>query len=244
MIQKIILWGLSLFDYSYQKKWIKFLKKNEYNSFKLLIDIGAHKGESIKLFSKNFIIKKIISFEASPINFEYLKKKVEENKREYNNTEIVLENTALGAKDKIIEFNQFNESSSSTIKEIDKESKYYKRKFRLINFLNNKETYQKIKIKISKLKDYIEKNNIKKIDFMKIDTEGYEFEILLGLENKIQLVDTIMFEHHYDNMIKKKYTFADINKLLINNHFKKIYKSKMPFRKTFEYIYKRDELIN
>jgi FkbM family methyltransferase len=244
MIQKIILWGLSLFDYSYQKKWIKFLKENKYNNFKLLIDIGAHKGESIKLFSKNFIIKKIISFEASPINFEYLQKKIKDNKQGYNNTEIVLENTALGAEDKIIEFNQFNESSSSTIKEIDKESKYYKRKFRLINFLNNKETYQKIKIKISKLKEYIEKNNIKKIDFMKIDTEGYEFEILLGLENKIKLVDIIMFEHHYDNMIKKGYTFEDINKLLIKNNFNQIYKSRMPFRKTFEYIYKREELIN
>ena len=244
MIQKIILWGLSLFDYSYQKKWIKFLKKNKYNSFELLIDIGAHKGESIKLFSKNFIIKKIISFEASPINFQYLKKKIEENKQGFNNTEIVLENIALGTQDKTIEFNQFNESSSSTIKEIDKESKYYKRKFRLINFLNNKETYQKIKIKISKLKEYIEKNNIKKIDFMKIDTEGYEFEILLGLENKIKLVDIIMFEHHYDNMIKKGYTFEDINKLLIKNNFNQIYKSRMPFRKTFEYIYKREELIN
>jgi FkbM family methyltransferase len=244
MIQKIILWGLSLFDYYYQKKWIKFLKKNKYNNFKLLIDIGAHKGESIELFSKNFIIKKIISFEASPINFEYLKKKIEKNKQRHHNTEIVLENKALGAEDKIIEFNQFNESSSSTIKEIDKESKYYKRKFRLINFLNNKETYQKIKIKISKLKDYIEKNNIKKIDFMKIDTEGYEFEVLLGLKNKINLVNIIMFEHHYDNMIKKGYTFRDINKLLIKNNFNKMYKSRMPFRKTFEYIYKRKEIIN
>jgi len=99
-------------------------------------------------------------------------------------------------------------------------------------------------IKISKLKEYIEKNNIKKIDFMKIDTEGYEFEILLGLESKIKLVDIIMFEHHYDNMIKKGYTFEDINKLLIKNNFNKIYKSRMPFRKTFEYIYKREELIN
>jgi FkbM family methyltransferase len=242
MIQKIILWVLSLFDHFYQTKWIKFLNINKYNKFELLIDIGAHKGESIELFSKNFIIKKIISFEASPIKFKYLKKKI--NKKKYNNTEIVLENTALGAENKIIEFNQFNESSSSTIKEIDKESKYYKRKFKLINFLNNKETYQKIKIKISKLKDYIKKNNIKKIDFMKIDTEGYEFEILLGLENKIKLVDIIMFEHHYDNMIKKGYTFEDINKLLIKNNFNKIYKSRMPFRKTFEYIYKREELIN
>ena len=244
MIQKIILWGLSLFDYSYQKKWIKFLKKNKYNNFKLLIDVGAHKGESIKLFSKNFVIKKIISFEASPINFEFLKKKIDENKQEYNNTEIVLENIALGAENKIIEFNQFNESSSSTIKDINKESKYYKRKFRLINFLNNKKTFQKIKIKVLKLKDYIEKNNIKKIDFIKIDTEGYEFEILLGLENKIKLVDIIMFEHHYDNMIKKGYTFENINKLLIKNNFNKIYKSRMPFRKTFEYIYKREESIN
>jgi len=244
MIQKIILWVLSLFDHSYQKKWIKFLKKNKYNEFKLLIDVGAHKGESIELFSKNFIIKKIISFEASPINFKYLKKKIEKNKQGYNNTEIVLENIALGAEDKIIEFKQFDESSSSTIKKVDEESKYYKRKFRLINFLNNKKIYKKFQIKISKLKDYIEKNNIRKIDFMKIDTEGYEFEILLGLENKIQLIDIIMFEHHYDNMIKKGYTFADINKLLIKNHFNKIYKSRMPFRKTFEYIYKKKELIN
>jgi FkbM family methyltransferase len=244
MVQKIILGVLSLFDHLYQKKWIKFLKKNNYNEFKLLIDIGAHKGESIELFSKNFIIKKIISFEASPINYKYLKKIIEKNEKVYSDTEIVLENTALGAEDKIVQFKQFDESSSSTIKEIDEESNYYKRKFRLINFTNNKKVYQKLKIKISKLKDYIEKYNIEKIDFMKIDTEGYEFEILSGLENKIELVNIIMFEHHYDSMIKKGYTFESINKLLIKNNFKKIYKSRMPFRKTFEYIYKREETIN
>ena len=153
-----------------------------------------------------------------------------------------MENIALGAEDKIIEFKQFNESSSSTIKVVDEESRYYKRKFRLINFLSNKKTYQKLKIKISRLKDYIVKNNIEKIDFMKIDTEGYEFEILLGLENKIKLVDIIMFEHHYDNMIKKNYTFHNIHELLTKNNFKKIYKSKMPFRKTFEYIYINEKL--
>jgi FkbM family methyltransferase len=237
MIQRIIIFAISIFDFFYQKMWIKFLKKKKYNKFKLLIDIGAHKGESIELFSKNFNIKKIISFEASPITFKYLKKKIEKNIKGYKNTEIVLENIALGAEDKIIEFKQFNESSSSTIKVVDEESRYYKRKFRLINFLSNKKTYQKLKIKISRLKDYIEKNNIEKIDFMKIDTEGYEFEILLGLENKIKLVDLIMFEHHYDDMIKKNYTFHNIHELLIKNNFKKIYKSKMPFRKTFEYIY-------
>ena len=46
-----------------------------------------------------------------------------------------------------------------------------------------------------------------------------------------------MFEHHYDNMIIKKYKFSDINKLLIENNFKQIFKYKMAFRKTFEYVY-------
>ena len=239
MFQKLILLILNLFDYFYQKKWIKFLKKNEFKKFNLLIDIGAHKGESIELFSKNFNIKKIISFEASPVNFKYLKNRIK--KKIFNNTEILIENIALGTKNEIIEFKQFKESSSSTIKQINEDSEYYKRKFRLINFLNDKKIYEVIEIKVSKLKDYIKKNNIEKIDFMKIDTEGYEFEVLLGLEDKIQQVDIIMFEHHYDNMINKGYSFRDINQLLTRNHFSKIYKSKMPFRKTFEYIYERKE---
>ena len=95
-----------------------------------------------------------------------------------------------------------------------------------------------------KLKDYIVDNNIELVDFLKIDTEGYEYEILLGMEDKIQHVNIVMFEHHYDDMIKKNYTFSDINSLLVKNNFKKIYKSKMPFRKTFEYIYKNSDKLN
>ena len=39
-------------------------------------------------------------------------------------------------------------------------------------------------------------------------------------------------------MIEKKYTFGDINNILLKFDFKKVYKSKMAFRKSFEYIYK------
>jgi FkbM family methyltransferase len=242
MIQKIVLFTLSIFDFFYQKKLIDFLKKKGFTKFNLLMDVGAHQGESIELFSRNFTIKKIISFEASPINFKLLRNKIGTSNQNYNNTLLVIENIALGAENKTTEFKQFNESSSSTIKKINEESKYYKRKFRLINFFNKKKVYQKLQIKVIKLKDYIVQQNIGKIDFLKIDTEGYEYEILLGLEDKIEFVNTIMFEHHYDNMIKKGYTFSDINKLLVKNNFKKIYKSRMPFRKTFEYIYVRREV--
>ena len=88
----------------------------------------------------------------------------------------------------------------------------------------------------------MEINNLKRINFIKIDTEGYEYEILKGLKNKIRYVDIIMFEHHYNDMIKKNYTFTDINTFLKISSFVQIYKSKMPFRKTFEYIYQKKEL--
>ena len=38
-------------------------------------------------------------------------------------------------------------------------------------------------------------------------------------------------------MLKKKYNFNDINNLLEKNSFKLDYKTKMKFRKSFEYIY-------
>ena len=41
-------------------------------------------------------------------------------------------------------------------------------------------------------------------------------------------------------MIKKEYKFNDINKLLLKNNFKQIFKVKMKFRKTFEYIYEKN----
>ena len=94
------------------------------------------------------------------------------------------------------------------------------------------------------LKGYLEKNNIDKVDFLKIDTEGYEFEVLKGLNDKILSIGLIMFEHHYDDMIKKSYKYADINELLKFNGFVQIYKSKMPFRKTFEYIFLNQKYMN
>ena len=241
MIQKIALFIMSIFDFFYQKKILFFLKKSNLSNMNLLLDVGAHRGESINLFLRNMKVKKIISFEASPINFEFLKKKQKVYTKKFIDTEIIIENIALGSENKMIEFKHFNESSSSTIKNINEESKYFKRKFSLLNLFSKEKVYQKFQIKIQRLYEYIEDNNISTIDFLKIDTEGYEYEILLGLEGKIQLVNVIMFEHHYDNMIKKNYTFANINDLLIKNNFKKVYKSRMPFRKTFEYIYFKSE---
>ena len=232
-MQNIIIAILSFFDFYHKKKILNFLKEKNLNNFDIVFDIGAHKGETINLFIKNFRVNKIYSFEASPINFNILKKKNIKHQR----VQIILENIAIGSKNGIAQLKQVQESSSSTLSHINLDSNYFKKKKKILNFFSNKEYFHNIEVEIKTLNEYLDQNLIKFIDFLKIDTEGYEFEVLLGLKDKLKNVKIILFEHHFDDMLKKNYTFRDINSLLIQNSFRQIYKSKMPFRKTFEYIY-------
>ena len=145
---------------------------------------------------------------------------------------------AAGEVKKSFFINQTRETSSSTINEFNKNSQYLKKKIKILNFNKVEDFYKKIPIKIIKISDYIDENKISKIDILKIDTEGYELKVLKGLNPNQKIVRFIYFEHHYDNMIVKNYTFKDINNILLKYGFKKVYKSKMTFRKSFEYIYK------
>ena len=61
--------------------------------------------------------------------------------------------------------------------------------------------------------------------------------VLLGLKDKIRMINLIHFEHHFDDMIVKAYKLTDIHNLLTMNGFKKHFKIKMKFRKSFEYLY-------
>ncbi len=235
MLNKIVLLFISIADYFHKKKIIKFLNEKALTKFNCIIDVGAHHGESIEFFLKNFQIKKIYSFEPVAQAFEKLKKNTN-HLTTNKNIELTLENMALGSSDKNVKIKQMIESSSSTLREINLESKYFSKKKKLL-YSGRNDFYKIVEVKQVKLKNYIQQKSINKIDFLKIDTEGYELDVLLGLEEEIKNVKIIIFEHHYHDMIKKNYTFLNIHGYLITNNFKQIYKSKMPFRKTFEYIY-------
>ena len=49
MIKYLTLKVLSIFDFYHQLKILKFLKKNKFENINNFFDIGAHKGESIRL---------------------------------------------------------------------------------------------------------------------------------------------------------------------------------------------------
>jgi len=237
MISKITLLVIRIFDFFNKKKIINFLKKNNNYKFNTILDIGGHKGESIELFLKYFTVNKIISFEASPLNYKILENNLHKLKTKFEKTEILIENLAVGNENKSLRINQFVESSTSTLKQINTNSNYFKKKYFFFKKNTDGNLFHKIDVKMILLEDYLNEKNINNIDFLKIDTEGYEYETILGLRNKLKSVKLIFFEHHYDNMILKNYKFRDIHKVLVENNFLQVLKIKMPLRKSFEYIY-------
>ena len=122
--------------------------------------------------------------------------------------------------------------------QINKNSNYYKKKIKILNLLNfEKKLIQPTKIKTITLNKFIKENNIKNIDVLKIDTEGYEYKVLNGTKEQLNKVKYIYFEHHFDDMLIKGYTLSDIHNYLAKRGFEKKFKLKMFFRKSFEYIY-------
>ena len=232
-MNSIIKLLLNFFDYFTQKKILNVFKK-EIDTRKsiVVIDIGSHKGEYIRSIIKNFFIEKIYSFEPNIEIFEILKKNFQNEKK------IVINNCGISQEEGFINFNKNLESSSSTINKLNENSKYFKKKYLLLNFLNLKKVSEKIKIKVIRLENYLKKEKIKKIEILKIDTEGYEYQVLKSLGDNIKNIQLVHFEHHYDDMIIKEYKFKDIHNFLTLNGFTKIFKIKMNFRKSFEYIYK------
>ena len=58
------------------------------------------------------------------------------------------------------------------------------------------------------------KNNIKKLDLLKIDTEGFEYNAIKSVGSRIYDIKLIHIEHHFDDMIIKNYTLSDIHEYL------------------------------
>jgi FkbM family methyltransferase len=232
---------VSLIDFFYKKKIIYFFKNNLSNELHTIIDVGAHKGETISDFLYNFKIKNIYSFEASSKTFNNLKIRLKKIKKIFFLTNIEIFNIGVGNTNKKGIFYELPDSNSSTFNIIDQNSSYFKRKNKILSFffLDNKKIINKTDVSQIKLCEFIKDKKIQNIDILKIDTEGYEFEVIKGLEQEIKKINFIYFEHHYDNMIKKNYKYSDIHDYLRINGFHKVYKIKMPLRKSFDYIYKK-----
>ena len=71
------------------------------------------------------------------------------------------------------------------------------------------------------LDKYCELNSISSIDILKIDTQGYEDQVLQGAKNFIKdgLIKVIEVEIIFNKIYEKKMSFLDIEKNLVNHGY-------------------------
>ena len=69
------------------------------------------------------------------------------------------------------------------------------------------------------LSDLISENNLNISNLLKIDTQGYEYQVLKGAENILPDVEVILAELNFIDIHKNVYLTADVIRFLNQNNF-------------------------
>ena len=220
LLRKIAIIFFDVIDlYYHQRKILKFIRKSNIN-LKYFFDVGSHMGTYSDLILKNFEDSKVFMFEPQ-INI-FKKNKIKY--KYYKNVKIY--NCAISDKStqKKIYINKHDLTSGLSPLNL-KSNKYLQLKAKLFGTTTSRMILKEPKIKTKKLFTIIKLNKIKKIDLLKIDTEGHEFEVLKGIERAIKNIRYILIEFHNDK-IYLSYNPKKIHNHLIKNNFvlKNIYK--------------------
>ena len=86
-------------------------------------------------------------------------------------------------------------------------------------------------IKCITLKNFIEDNDIKKIDLLKMDVEGYEYKVIKGLYEHLNIVNCIIFEYSIGTYESSGSNLLDVLNILKDFTFYVITNDNNIFRK-------------
>jgi FkbM family methyltransferase len=192
----------------HQKRIVNFLYKEP---IKTIVDVGSHKGEFIHYILKIPSISVIYAFEPQKKIFNILRKKYIRNKKVLPHC-IALDSSSRTRKIKINKL-----TMTSTLSEFDNKSFFFKFKSFLLNEKNS--IVDQYQIRTKSLDDFFSKIVLSKDILLKIDTEGFELNVLLGSKKNMKNFKYILIENQFSNMYKNT-KFSDCEKFLKNNNFK------------------------
>ena len=219
LLKKIALFFFDLIDkYYHQKNINNFLKKNKIK-INLFLDVGAHLGSYTNLILKNNSNCKSIMFEPQTDIFKKLKKLYKNKKN------ATIFNYAISNKNGFKKLYVNQHDLTSTFLKFNLNNRYLNYKAKLFNSTVIEMTKKIEIVKTKTIKNFITEKKIKKIDLIKIDTEGHELEVLVGIGKKINKVKYFLVEFHNDR-VYQSYKPRKIHNYLIKNNFvlKKIFR--------------------
>ena len=196
--------------YNFNHIYKKFEKKHN----NVIIDVGANRGQSIENFLKIYGNYEIHCFEPLVNLYNELREKYNHNKNIY------LNNYALGEKKKESKFFKYHNDVNSSFHKPIYGSNWEKKKKRIFNKENL--IQEELEVKVLKLDDYFKNNNLKFIDLLKIDTQGYEDKVLNGSREILSSnkINFIQIEFIMGNQYENRLNIIDYENYLIKNNFR------------------------
>jgi FkbM family methyltransferase len=148
---------------------------------KVIYDLGANVGVSSLFFASLYPQATIYGFEPLPENFEVCLL----NYRGIRNSSQVFP-WAVGSKSGLATFDCKNDSRGGRLKSTHQDP--------------NLQTIAQIQVKIVSIVDLIGKEGLPPPDLLKIDVEGAEYDVLVGLADYADSVGSIYLETHGDSL--------------------------------------------
>lgn len=166
-------------------------------NFQTVFDVGANVGQSVKAFANRFPNAKIFSFEPVSKTFCKLQKNTQPIA-----PRVELFNCAMG-----------QEPGKVTIN-LNADSR--------LNSINHRDSENKEIIEVNTIDNFMSQHHIKVIDFLKIDTEGFELEVLRGATQalKAQRIGLIYIESEPFMTDKSFVPFQALGNLLLDFNYK------------------------
>lgn len=133
-----------------------------------IIDCGSHIGISVIYLSSICNDASIIAFEPDKNNFALLQRNI----KSHNLNNVILKNEAVWKEDEYLNFSTDSNMGSKLI--------------------HNETGFNDKLVKATRLKNIINK----KVDFLKLDIEGAEYEVLLDIKDNLHFVEKLFIEYH------------------------------------------------
>jgi len=170
----------------------------------IILDVGANVGQSVDRFRRYMPNSKIFSFEPNPEVFSklLLKEKIDKNLKCFN--------LGVGSIKKTIPFFINPDSGSNSFYKINLDgdsfalshSEEAKKNHNKTTLKQTVEYNTEINVPVDTLNNICNSENINNIDILKIDTQGYEEEVLKGadsiLSNTLIVEAEVMFGDSYE----------------------------------------------
>jgi FkbM family methyltransferase len=223
----------------FEKKVSHFYKKIFNKEYLTIIDIGANRGQTIEFFLTLNPDSSLYSFEPNPKLFQILEKKY----KLHQNVNLIQKGVSDTIETKTFYENILDESS--TFEELNMDSNYLKMKSSILGVKPENIVSSSYPVEVTTLEQFIQESGLKKVDVLKIDTEGHEFECLAGLfqSNEVIEINIIQFEMHFDDMYLKNRSYDEMKNILNSNGFYEIAKIKHGFGDFYDYFYSKNQAL-